>query len=270
MPHLILQLALLIAAVFVIGCLFGAFARKRKANSEHVVPEPEQQVEAVKLTSEKQEHKVQIPVPAVPEVKTDDENAKALETKPTVEPVKVEEIIAQDSTATKTEVSSGVIEELISEQAPVEEVRIPEPVIVEEPEPVVEVGLPQLLEAARDDKPDDLLKIKGIGPTLQSKLQALGIYHYEQLAAWDADNAIWIGKKLNFPGRVEREEWVEQAAALSKLGEKTLVKSTKKATSKKTSASKPRTKAATVKASVKKAAVKTAKPKAKSASQKAD
>lgn len=270
MPHLILQLALLIAAVFVIGSLVGSFARKRKAKSELVLPEPEQQVEAAKSAPAKSEHKLQTPVPAIPEAKLVAEKPAAEKTDAAAEPVKAEETATEETSATVAEVSGDAAAELIAEPVEIEELPVPEPVIVKEPEPVIELGLPQLLDAARDGKPDDLLKIKGIGPTLQRKLYTLGVYHYDQLAEWNDDNAVWIGKKLSFRGRVEREEWVEQAIALVKLGEKERADKAPKKAPAKTTTKKATAKAVSVKAAVKRAPVKSAKSKAKTVTKKAD
>jgi NADH-quinone oxidoreductase subunit E len=42
----------------------------------------------------------------------------------------------------------------------------------------------------------------------------LGIWTYSQIAEWTPENAAWVEEHLSFKGRVEREEWVEQAKAL--------------------------------------------------------
>lgn len=62
---------------------------------------------------------------------------------------------------------------------------------------------------------DNLKLIKGIGPQNEARLQALGIWHFSQIAAWTQENVEWVGAYLAFPGRIEREEWVKQAAALA-------------------------------------------------------
>jgi NADH-quinone oxidoreductase subunit E len=62
---------------------------------------------------------------------------------------------------------------------------------------------------------DDLKQIKGIGPLNERKLNALGIYHFRQIAAWTQDEARWIGAFLGFRGRVEREDWIGQARVRS-------------------------------------------------------
>ncbi|WP_342150911.1 NADH-quinone oxidoreductase subunit NuoE [Methylorubrum sp. SB2] len=74
---------------------------------------------------------------------------------------------------------------------------------------------PEGLEAARDDRPDDLTKIKGVGPVNQTRLNALGIWHYDQIAAWTPREVAWVGAYLAFPGRIDRENWVSQAADLA-------------------------------------------------------
>ena len=62
---------------------------------------------------------------------------------------------------------------------------------------------------------DDLRRIKGIGPQNEARLHALGVWHYSQIAAWNRANAQWVGGYLSFPGRVDRERWVEQATKLA-------------------------------------------------------
>jgi predicted flap endonuclease-1-like 5' DNA nuclease len=74
---------------------------------------------------------------------------------------------------------------------------------------------PDALEAPRGGKPDDLSKIKGVGPKSQEKLHALGVFHYDQIAAWTPEQARWIGGALGVPGRVERGRWVAQAKSLA-------------------------------------------------------
>ncbi|MEP9347339.1 hypothetical protein [Xanthobacter sp. KR7-225] len=61
---------------------------------------------------------------------------------------------------------------------------------------------------------DDLKLIKGIGPQNEARLHALGIHQLRQIAAWSAEEALWVGSYLAFPGRIEREDWIGQARAL--------------------------------------------------------
>lgn len=75
-------------------------------------------------------------------------------------------------------------------------------------------------EAPRDGRPDDLRRIKGIGRQNADRLNALGIWHFYQIAAWTPEEAAWVGSYLAFPGRIEREDWVGQAKLLAR-GEET-------------------------------------------------
>ena len=69
---------------------------------------------------------------------------------------------------------------------------------------------------------DDLTKIKGIGPKLSKRLNALGIYHFKQIAEWSEDQAQWVDDYLAFKGRVAREAWISQARILSANGSATV------------------------------------------------
>lgn len=71
---------------------------------------------------------------------------------------------------------------------------------------------PPALDAPRGGQADDLTQIEGIGPRIEEVLNALGVYHYDQLAAWTPENEAWVDDYLNFSGRVSREAWVAQAS----------------------------------------------------------
>lgn len=74
-------------------------------------------------------------------------------------------------------------------------------------------GLHQSLPDGRSA--DDLKKIRGVGPVLERTLNALGIFFFEQIARLSPDEIDWVTYHLDtFPGRIERDEWVEQARAL--------------------------------------------------------
>jgi len=82
-----------------------------------------------------------------------------------------------------------------------------------DPEPV---GIqPASLSGPVDGEADDLTAIGGIGPKIADVMNDLGIYHYDQIAAWTPENAEWIDEYLNFDGRVDREKWIDQAKILS-------------------------------------------------------
>ena len=76
---------------------------------------------------------------------------------------------------------------------------------------------PDVLDAPRDGKADDLKKISGVGPKLEGVLNELGVYHFDQIAAWDAAQVAWADQNLvGFKGRVSRDDWVGQARKLAK------------------------------------------------------
>lgn len=78
---------------------------------------------------------------------------------------------------------------------------------------------PAGLKKARGGKGDNLTRIRGIGPANESRLNALGIWHFDQIGAWKAKEVEWVGAYLAFPGRIDREEWVRQARVLARGGE---------------------------------------------------
>ena len=78
---------------------------------------------------------------------------------------------------------------------------------------------PAGLAAPQRGGADDLKLIKGVGRQNEGRLHGLGIWHFEQIAAWSPGNVEWIGGYLAFPGRVEREDWVGQARILAAGGE---------------------------------------------------
>ncbi len=65
---------------------------------------------------------------------------------------------------------------------------------------------------------DDLKRIKGIGKQNEARLNALGVWHFDQIAAWTPENVKWAGSFLAFAGRIEREDWVGQARVLATGG----------------------------------------------------
>ena len=96
----------------------------------------------------------------------------------------------------------------------------PEVVATPEPEATGEGRKPEMLAAARDGNPDDLKKIKGVGPKMENMLNEMGFYHFDQVAAWSGDEVAWVDANLKgFKGRVSRDNWVDQAKMLADGGE---------------------------------------------------
>ncbi len=79
---------------------------------------------------------------------------------------------------------------------------------------------PEALSAPKDGKADNLKEIKGVGPKLETMLNEMGFYHFDQIANWGADEVAWVDANLKgFKGRVSRDNWVEQAKILAEGGE---------------------------------------------------
>lgn len=72
-----------------------------------------------------------------------------------------------------------------------------------------------LLDAARDGKADDLKRISGVGPKLEETLNKCGVFHFDQIAVWNAEEIAYMDEQLTFKGRIEREDWPTQAAELA-------------------------------------------------------
>jgi NADH-quinone oxidoreductase subunit E len=77
---------------------------------------------------------------------------------------------------------------------------------------------PETLRAARKGGADDLKLISGVGPKLEQTLNELGFWHFDQIAKWTAAEIAWVDSRLKFKGRIERDNWMEQARTLAKTG----------------------------------------------------
>jgi predicted flap endonuclease-1-like 5' DNA nuclease len=74
------------------------------------------------------------------------------------------------------------------------------------------IGIPAAVGA-----PDDLLQIKGIGPKLNELLITLGVRRFDQMSAWGASDVAKVDEHLGaFTGRIERDQWIEQAGLLAR------------------------------------------------------
>jgi len=74
-----------------------------------------------------------------------------------------------------------------------------------------------ILGVASASEADDLQKIKGIGPFIAEKLNALGIYKFSQLANMTSEIEEEVNVAIEFfPGRVKRDEWAKQAKEFAK------------------------------------------------------
>lgn len=82
------------------------------------------------------------------------------------------------------------------------------------PEPAGATGTKMLTPK----RPDDLKRIRGIGVPLEKRLNSLGCWTYEQIANWTAEDVDRMSRALEISGRIERENWIEQARILASGG----------------------------------------------------
>ena len=88
-------------------------------------------------------------------------------------------------------------------------------------------GMPEkatITEAVSEDKPaakaeksgkaDDLKLLSGVGPAIAKRLAEAGVTSYQQIADLDEAGIAELDEKANLGGRIEREEWQEQAREL--------------------------------------------------------
>ena len=73
------------------------------------------------------------------------------------------------------------------------------------------------LQKAAFGIPDDLKRIKGVGPKLEKMLHGIGVYYFWQVADWQSSDIAEVDALLEaFTGRIERDEWVRQAGQLAR------------------------------------------------------
>ncbi|KAG1715419.1 50S ribosomal protein L21 [Nymphon striatum] len=83
------------------------------------------------------------------------------------------------------------------------------------PKPAAKAEAPKAKAKAKGDG-DDLTQISGVGPVIVKKLHALGVTTFAQIAAWTPEDVADMDEKLSFKGRIDRDDWLKQAAELAK------------------------------------------------------
>ncbi len=120
---------------------------------------------------------------------------------------------SQDTPAANGKVSAAAIKE--SAKPADAQSAIPTPAAKVATAPVIAESKPELLTAARGGKPDDLSLIWGVGPKLATMLNGMGVWHFDQIAAWKAEELAWVDARLTgFKGRATRDDWISQAKKL--------------------------------------------------------
>jgi predicted flap endonuclease-1-like 5' DNA nuclease len=87
-----------------------------------------------------------------------------------------------------------------------------EPVLIVEDEVAVVPTVPAEIAAPAKD---DLQRIRGIGPAIAAKLELQGITDFAQLARLTTDQVAALDAAMDLKGRIERDEWITQAAGLA-------------------------------------------------------
>lgn len=70
-------------------------------------------------------------------------------------------------------------------------------------------------KAAPAEAKDDLKRISGLGPKIETKLNGLGVTTLAEIAGWSAEEAARVDAELGLDGRVTRDDWVGQAKTLT-------------------------------------------------------
>jgi predicted flap endonuclease-1-like 5' DNA nuclease len=127
------------------------------------------------------------------------------------------------------EITEPVVEEPVAQEPVVEEPAVEEPVAEPEPEPdaapteevVTRPAGPPAGDAGAafvappDAEPDDLQRIRGVGPAMVRLLNEQGIMTFRQLAVLDDAGIDELQSRLpGFSGRIRRDRWIEQAREL--------------------------------------------------------
>ena len=85
--------------------------------------------------------------------------------------------------------------------------------------PARETAMNGASRTVRASVPDDLKRIRGIGVLIEKKLNSMAVTNYDQIANWSAGDIERVSQVLDFKGRIERENWVEQARILAAGGQ---------------------------------------------------
>lgn len=80
-------------------------------------------------------------------------------------------------------------------------------------------AIPEPVILAPIEGGDDFQRIRAIDSQLEQRLKAEGIDSFEHIATWSNADVQRVSQKLGIPGRIDREQWVEQAQILAKGGE---------------------------------------------------
>lgn len=190
MPHLTLQLLLLLLFAFMVGCILGCLIRSMLGTkSATPVKAAAASDAAAEAGPEKAPQAQQSPATVA-------ENRPATEeSQPPVE-----------EKAAPVRQAAPAVKKVASKAQPKQPA---EPVSTGKP------TRPKGLPGARGGKPDKLQMISGVGPKLEKTLHGLGFFHFDQITGWGKDQVDWVDEHLRFKGRIERDQWIAQCKLLA-------------------------------------------------------
>ncbi len=202
---------LLYILFFVVGWLIARWRGAQQQTSQPMAPPVD-----TPRAAEPKSTATAAPSILTPDIKSESETTKPAADKPAVSAAKPAPAATSAPTTAST---TAKVEPAKKKSTPASKPK-PKPAKAQsKPVASADPGKPERLTAPRDGEADDLKRVKGIGPANEKKLNAFGIYHFDQIANWSAEQAEFIGKELSFPGRIEREDWIEQAKVLASGGD---------------------------------------------------
>ena len=87
---------------------------------------------------------------------------------------------------------------------------------LENPPVRVRKGSRNLLSHAGHGEPDDLTRLKGVPKVLERTLHKVGVFYFWQIAEWSPEDVRHVDEQLaSYRGRIERDDWVNQASELA-------------------------------------------------------
>ena len=195
MPHLTLQLLLLLLLAFMVGCVLGCLTRSG-AGTKKADPAA---AAAGKTAVPEAKSEPAVSAEPSPATATDDQPAVEAETAAEEEGAPAKTTAPARPAASESKAAAS--------RKPAK--KSAEPASTGKP------ARPKGLPKARSGKPDKLQMISGVGPKLEKTLHGLGFFHFDQIAAWGKDEVAWVDEHLRYKGRIERDEWIAQAKLLA-------------------------------------------------------
>ncbi len=125
---------------------------------------------------------------------------------------------AAEKPAKETSIPKKKAEKLKAEPAPLKKTATTKSAAAETPAAAADEKKPRTMKAPRKSGADDLKRISGVGPKLEGVLNELGFWHFDQIAKWTDAEVAWVDSRLKFKGRIERDNWIAQAADFAKNG----------------------------------------------------